>query len=114
MLSAGWVCLSSSRTVQLFAWMSGWVEHSSPTSMVLLSSAFAIGVSHADRYVTLVGARPYASLSALAQTGLVLQSVARPHLSWFCTAVVSLIFARCNWSTVSLRTTKAFWSKPGV
>ena len=38
--------------------MSGCVEHSSPTSMVLAASAWAIGVSHASSSVALVESIP--------------------------------------------------------
>src|ERR1019366_9482405 len=110
MLSAGWVCLSSWRTTNPLTAMSGWVEQSSPTSIVFLTRAWAMGVLHASSSVTLVGARPYAVFSAAAQTGFVGQSVARPHLSWFWTAVVSLILVRLNCVAVSLRTTNAFLS----
>ena len=56
---------------------------------------------------------PYSS-SAPLHSGLPSQSGGRPHLSWSWTAASSLILVRLMLSEVSLRTTKAFVSSPGV
>ena len=99
--------------------MSGCVEHSSATSIVLALSASAIGVLHAARSVApaiVSGVMPYCSSAppGAPHSGLVGQSVARPHLSWVWTAAVSLILVRLNCVAVSGRTTNAFVSTAGV
>ena len=114
--SAGCVFLSSSSRTQPLTMISGPVEQSSATSIVSAFSASAIGVLQASSSVTssVEMSIPYGSFSAPAQTGFVGQSVARPHLRSFATAVRSLHLVRLDWSAVSLRTTSAFVSWPGV
>ena len=52
--------------------------------------------------------------SALPQEALVLHSGGSPHFSWFATLAASLSVFSENWSAVSLRTAKPFWSAPGA
>ena len=73
-----------------------------------------MGWSHADRSVApamVAWVMPYAVSSAppgAPHSGLVAQSVARPHLILSWTAVVSLILARLFACATSARTTKPF------